>query len=281
MDFEKREIEKEKRKRKKKNEKRFYSSLNNTLKFLLKNKITKSILKKDVFNLYLKNYKIESDKISRDLKILFLSDLHLEIVDNIENIEKLTENKKYDFIILGGDYYDKDESILIEKEKIISLFQILKNKTDNLISVMGNHDGKNIANFLKYNSVLLLNDSIKFEELNINILGTEDFVTFNEIKDDFVVNKEEFNLIISHTPDFMGIVKKGKYDLSLSGHTHGGQVTVFNFAPINNCIDKKMLYGKWDYNGNIGITSSGVGCSGVPVRIGIKPELIEIDIIKK
>lgn len=281
MDFEKREVEKEKRKVKKKNEKRFYSSLNNTLKFLLKNKITKSILKKDVFNLYLKNYKIESEKISKDLKILFLSDLHLEIVDNIENIEKLTNNKRYDFIILGGDYYDKDESMLKEKEKIKSLFKILKNKTDNLISVMGNHDGKNVANFLKDNSILLLNDSITFEELNVNILGTEDFVTFNEIKDDFVVNKEEFNLIVSHTPDFIGIVEKGKYDLSLSGHTHGGQVTVFNFAPINNCIDKKMIYGKWNYNGNIGITSSGVGCSGVPVRIGIKPELVEVDIIKK
>jgi predicted MPP superfamily phosphohydrolase len=281
MDFNKREIEKEKRKQKKKAEKRFYSSLNKTLKFLLKNKITKSMLKKDVFNLCLKNYKIESKKIPRDLKILFLSDLHLEIVDNIENIENLIKDKKYDFIILGGDYYDKDESILKEEDKIKSLFKILKNKTDNLITVMGNHDGKHIANFLKSNSVLLLNDNIMFKELNINILGAEDFVTFNETKDDFVVNKEDFNLIISHTPDFIGVVEKGKYDLSLSGHTHGGQVTIFNFAPINNCVDKKMIYGKWEHNGNIGITSSGVGCSGVPVRIGVKPEIVEIDIIKK
>jgi len=281
MDFEKREIEKEKIKIKKKNKKRFYSFLNNVLKVLLKRNITKGILKKDVFNLYLKNYKIESKKTLRDLKILFLSDLHLEIVDNIEKIEKLIKNKKYDFIILGGDYYDKDESILKEEEKIKSLFKILKDKTDNLITVMGNHDGKNVAAFLEKNSILLLNNNIKFEELGINILGTEDFVTFDETEDSFIVNKEDFNLIVSHTPDFMGIVKKGKYDLSLSGHTHGGQVKILNFVPINSCIDKKMIYGKWNYNGSIGITSSGVGCSGVPVRIGIKPELVEIDIIKK
>ena len=281
MDLEKREIEKEKRKIKKKNKKKIYHYLIKILKFFLKKKTTKSILKKDVFNLYLKNYKINSDKISRDLKILFLSDLHLEIVDNLENIKKITNNKRYDFIILGGDYYDKDESILKEKEKIKSLFKVLKEMTDSVISVMGNHDGKNVASFLENNSILLLNENIKFKKLNINIIGTDDFVTFNDIKDDFIVDKKDFNLLVSHTPDFMSVVGKGKYDLFLSGHTHGGQVTIFNFAPINNCIDKKMIYGKWYHNDNKGITSSGVGCSGVPVRMGVKPELVEIDIIKK
>lgn len=267
----------DKKKDKKKN--KFNFLLNSFLSVLLKSKIFNKLLKKDCNNLRLKEYKIETNKnLLKNYKILFLSDLHLEIVDNFKEIKLLLESKKYDYIIFGGDLYDNDESILKNKEKIDNIIKLLKEKSENIISVLGNHDGLNVSRYLEKETKLLINQSIQTEDFSIH--GVEDYVTFKDTKDILDVNKDSFNLIISHTPDFVEKVEK-KYDLMLSGHTHGGQVNIFGFAPINNCIDSKMIYGKWRYKEIAGITTSGVGCSGVPVRIGIKPEIVEIEIKRK
>ncbi len=267
----------EKKKEKKKN--KFNVLLNSFLSLLLKSKIFNKLLKKDCNNLILKSYKIETDKnLLKDYKILFLSDLHLEIIDNFKEIKLLLESKKYDYIIFGGDFYDNDESILKNKDKMDSIIKLFKEKSDNIISVLGNHDGLNVSHYLEEKTNLLINESIQTEDFSIH--GVEDYVTFKETKDSLEINKDSFNLIISHTPDFVEKIEK-KYDLMLSGHTHGGQVNIFGFAPINNCIDSKLIYGKWKFKETVGITTSGVGCSGVPVRIGIKPEIVDIEIKRK
>ena len=241
----------------------------------IKNEYIKKFLSKDISNVSRKCYSFKI-KNKPSLKILFLSDLHLEIHDNISNLKKVLLNDTYfDFIILGGDFYDED--ITASKNPILlnDLIDFLYTKSRNIISILGNHDCNNTINILSKKTKLLINDSICIN--GCNIYGTEDFVTFKETEDFNEIDCSKLNILATHTPDFINQVKN-KYDLMLSGHTHGGQIKLFNYIPVKNCKNLDMIYGEWFHKGIKGITSSGLGCSGFPFRRNILPEAVIVNI---
>ena len=279
INLKKREFERKKRlsRREKNNGSKI---INRFLSLMLRIPIVSSVLQKESKSVVLKKYKIESSKIQNNIDILFISDLHLEVVDNVCHVETLLLNKSYDYIVLGGDLFDKDNAAAENEVKFVSLINLLKEKSKNeVISIMGNHDGLNTSELLDKKTRLLINDYVEGDD--IFIYGTEDPVLFEDTLDyQGVVPSEKFSILLSHSPNFYKNIKNN-YDLMLSGHTHGGQVSIFNYVPLNYCYDKKMVYGEWIKNGMRGITSSGLGCSGLPVRIGVYPEVVEINVIKK
>lgn len=279
IDLKKREIERKKRLsgRKKNNGSKI---INRFLSLMLRVPIISSVLQKESKSVVLKKYKVESSKIQSNIDILFISDLHLEVVDNVGHVETLLLNKSYDYIVLGGDLFDKDDVASENKVKFENLINLLKEKSKNeVISIMGNHDGLNTSELLDKKTRLLINDYVDGDD--VFIYGTEDPVLFEDTIDyQGSIPSEKFSILLSHSPNFYKNIKNN-YDLMLSGHTHGGQVSIFNYAPLNYCYDKKMVYGDWMKNGMRGITSSGLGCSGLPVRIGVYPEIVEINVSKK
>lgn len=259
----------------------FNISINKVLKKMLSYPFLKSFLMKDTSSLILKNYILKSNKIKKDYNILFLSDSHLEIIDNTLKIKELLFEKRYDLIILGGDYYDSDKGFVKEKERFENLLLGLRGHSEMIISVAGNHDDNNVISFLQGETTFLLDDFLFFDDLLI--YGAEESVTFDsDIEDkisfDSETYEDKYKICVSHNPIEN---KHGLFDIVLSGHTHGGQVSILGFAPINNCKLKSQIYGEWNGKFGKGITTSGVGCSGVPVRRGIKPELVEIKIKKE
>ena len=83
------------------------------------------------------------------------------------------------------------------------------------------------------------------------------------------------NLLLSHNPDvFPAAVSKG-YDAVLSGHTHGGQVTIeivnqtLNFARFAT----PYVAGLYRLEGRSCYVTAGIGTITVPVRIGALPEI--------
>ena len=241
----------------------------------VKKSIFKNFLSKDNNNLVKSVYKIETEKPIK-AKILFLSDLHFEIINNTDLIKDILKDETFfDFIIFGGDFFDNDRIALSKKDEWDDLINYLNKKSETIISVLGNHDGSNTIDLISKDLNLLINQ--KLEKKNLSIYGVEDYVFFKETKDFNEIDNKKFNIMISHTPDFIEQIKN-QYDLMLSGHTHGGQIKFLNYAPQKNCINKKMCYGKWSVKGIKGITTSGVGCSGFPLRRGIKPEVVIIEI---
>ncbi|HYL35456.1 MAG TPA: metallophosphoesterase [Bryobacteraceae bacterium] len=83
------------------------------------------------------------------------------------------------------------------------------------------------------------------------------------------------NILLSHNPDVFPVAAAKGYDLTIAGHTHGGQV------------DVEILHQHWDvaryytpyvrglYPGGKSsvYVSSGLGTIGVPVRLGAPPEV--------
>jgi predicted MPP superfamily phosphohydrolase len=83
------------------------------------------------------------------------------------------------------------------------------------------------------------------------------------------------NLLLSHNPDvFPAAVRKG-YDAMLSGHTHGGQVTVEIVNQTLNLARFATPYvaGLYRLNGRSCYVNSGIGTIAIPVRIGAPPEI--------
>lgn len=85
-------------------------------------------------------------------------------------------------------------------------------------------------------------------------------------------------ILLAHEPDIFPRVPD-RVSLTLSGHTHGGQVSLFGWTPVvPSRYGSRYVYGhKIETNRHL-IVSSGLGCSGAPVRIGAAPEIVVIDL---
>jgi predicted MPP superfamily phosphohydrolase len=85
-----------------------------------------------------------------------------------------------------------------------------------------------------------------------------------------------YNLLLSHNPDlFPAAVAKG-FDLTVSGHTHGGQVTLEVLHPSLNIVrfTTPYVHGLYENGGRRLYVSRGIGTIGVPARLGAPPEVV-------
>ena len=85
-------------------------------------------------------------------------------------------------------------------------------------------------------------------------------------------------ILMAHEPDIFPDVPD-RVALTLSGHTHGGQLNIFGFRPIvPSRFGRRYAYGHIvERNRNL-IVSGGLGCSVVPARIGSPPEIVVVDL---
>jgi predicted MPP superfamily phosphohydrolase len=79
-------------------------------------------------------------------------------------------------------------------------------------------------------------------------------------------------ILLAHEPDIMVDVPE-RVSLVLSGHTHGGQIRLFGWAPVvPSRYGTRYLYGHIRERTDL-IVTSGLGCAGVPFRLGVPPEI--------
>ncbi len=85
-------------------------------------------------------------------------------------------------------------------------------------------------------------------------------------------------ICMAHEPDIFPRIP-ARVALTLSGHTHGGQVRIAGFAPIvPSRYGRRYVYGHIVEEGRNLIVSGGLGCSGVPVRFGSPPEIVLVEL---
>lgn len=83
------------------------------------------------------------------------------------------------------------------------------------------------------------------------------------------------NILLSHNPDVFPATKEIGFDLTLSGHTHGGQINIELFHQDLNIVRFITPYtrGLYSEEGKSIYVSTGIGTVGVPVRFGAPPEV--------
>ncbi len=104
-------------------------------------------------------------------------------------------------------------------------------------------------------------------------IGVHDLpATMAQITDDAPV------ILMAHEPDIFPEVPS-RVSLTLSGHTHGGQVSLFNYSPlVPSKFGARYIYGHViEYHRHL-IVSAGLGCSMLPFRFGAPPEIVKIEL---
>lgn len=103
--------------------------------------------------------------------------------------------------------------------------------------------------------------------------GVDDLAgTLAKITDDAPV------ILMAHEPDIFPQVPD-RVALTLSGHTHGGQVRIFGYSPVvPSAFGNRYAYGHMVENERNLVVSGGLGVSIVPLRFGVPPEIVLIEL---
>jgi predicted MPP superfamily phosphohydrolase len=85
-------------------------------------------------------------------------------------------------------------------------------------------------------------------------------------------------LLMVHEPDIFLDVPD-RVSLTLAGHTHGGQIRLFGYSPVIPSVrGNDFAYGHVVRKGRHMIVSGGFGVSRIPVRIGVPPEIVLLEL---
>ncbi|MBH5385246.1 metallophosphoesterase [Bradyrhizobium diversitatis] len=100
--------------------------------------------------------------------------------------------------------------------------------------------------------------------------GADDLsATLAKVTDDAPV------ILLAHEPNIAPRVPS-RVALQLSGHTHGGQVRLLGWSPAVPPQDGvRLAYGHVRLKCDV-IISGGLGCSIMPLRVGVPPEIVEV-----
>lgn len=85
-------------------------------------------------------------------------------------------------------------------------------------------------------------------------------------------------ILLAHEPDIFPRVPD-RVALTLSGHTHGGQVRLFGWSPVvPSAYGNRYAYGPVREGQRDLVVSGGIGCSILPFRFGVVPEITMIEL---
>lgn len=90
-----------------------------------------------------------------------------------------------------------------------------------------------------------------------------------------LLREGSLNVLLSHNPDVFPVAANLGFDLTISGHTHGGQLALNLLGQSLNVVRPFTPYvrGLYRKGPSAVYVSPGIGTVGIPVRIGAPPEV--------
>jgi len=219
------------------------------------------------------------------LRIGQLSDLHvspwLSVRDAGRAVDMLNEMKPY-LTVVTGDVITQPGDPLDG-----AIRELGRLRADaGVLGCLGNHEryvqcqGYETREAAKRGIGILRNESRVIRRGNgvLNVAG----VDFQTLRDgEYLPDAEKLvvpgvaNLLLSHNPDVFPVAVRKGYDAVMSGHTHGGQVTVEILNQTLNMARFVTPYvaGLYRLEGRSCYVTAGIGTIALPVRIGAPPEI--------
>ncbi len=266
------------------------------------------------FHLRVKHYALTPPHWPKDfpLRIAIVTDIHAcepwMNEERVKNIVAMANDLGADCILLLGDYIATHKfQVNLPAQAWAKALAQLKAPLG-VHSVLGNHDWWSDGDAMRRGEGLpaagkalqdagirvYQNESIRLEKHGqpFWLAGLGDQIAFIPLRgwrhpkygiDDLQgtlaqVTSDDPILLMAHEPDVFPRVPE-RVSLTLSGHTHGGQISLFGWTPVvPSRYGSRYAYGHKIEEGRNLIVSSGLGCSGIPVRIGAAPEIVLIDL---
>jgi len=219
----------------------------------------------------------------RGLKVAQLSDLHCSQYTPKEQIAvavSIVNDALPDIVLLTGDFVPMDAHY------IYPCAEALRGLTSRygVFASQGNHeiwtDARLIRSVLEkagipvlYNGGMTL--TIRGEKLNL--LGVDDsrWGRADITRALGMTEPGHFQILMSHQPPYWDKARDYAVELTLSGHTHGGQVGIELFHADLNIGELFHKYNKglFEKNGMRLYVNQGIGFTGPPIRLNTPPEV--------
>jgi uncharacterized protein len=238
----------------------------------------------------------------RRLSIAVIADLHAGGPNmglaQIRNVVDAAQAERADLIVLLGDYFATHRFVTERVPHAAWAAELGRLSAPlGVYAILGNHDwwfdvegvrralgGVNVP-ILQNDALLLggpgrrfwllgLGDTIAFRLGRGRYVGIDDLPgTFERVTTDDPV------ILLVHEPDIFTRVPK-RVSLTLAGHTHGGQIRVPFVWPrfVPSRYGARFAYGHIVEGGRHMIVSGGLGTSAVPMRLGVPPEIVRIEL---
>jgi uncharacterized protein len=218
-------------------------------------------------------------------RLVQFGDLHLDDWSKPERLHRLVEKvneQRPDLVAITGDFasYSARE---LDARRLIEALRALRAR-DGSVAILGNHDYltdvKLVRRCICEGGVMELSNSVhtlRRGEAALHVAGIDD-VMEGRSRLDLVLRDlpdEGAAILLAHEPDFADVsTATGRFDLQLSGHSHGGQVAVpFLRRLILPPFSQRYTSGLHDVKGMIQYTNRGIGFVHARLRFLCRPEI--------
>ena len=214
------------------------------------------------------------------LKIIHLSDIHHSPFTNLDHIErtvKIANRLKPDAFVLTGDYVSHEKKYIAPVAKVLGELS----SEFGTFACLGNHDHWTdpalvVKRFRDAGIRMLVNEGFRFEARGASLWlsGVDDHMVGKTdlpaaLKGSF---PDEMKLLLAHNPIIFRQATRYGVDLTLSGHTHGGQVKMRD--PEKRLLPKRKLSsGLHGRKGSQIYITRGIGTVVLPIRYQCPPEI--------
>lgn len=249
---------------------------------------------------------VRDDWTAPPLKIAIISDLHVgEPYVGLRRVRQVVRRANAlgaDLVVLLGDYA-AGHHFVSQPVKIADVAPELAKLSapQGVYAILGNHDwwddltaqkrggGPNLyAEALTSNGIPVLSNAAVKKD-GFWLAGLEDQLAIRRNGrwtglDDLPGTLAQIEkdaapaILLAHEPDIFPQVPD-RIALTLSGHTHGGQFRLFGWSPVvPSRFGNRFAYGHIREGSRDLVVSGGIGCSILPVRFGVAPEITVVEL---
>ena len=227
------------------------------------------------------------DPTGKGIRVVQLSDLHIQDFSRRElEVANRVKSLKPDLVILSGDVLDK-------QDRLPTLHSFLAALGDTpTVAVLGNWeywadvDLHALRDEYRHHGIrLLVNEvaSYRVRLRTLHITGMDDFTAGQP--DGGLLKaplKGGTTVLVQHSPGYFEKLPTNLrpeiFNLCLSGHTHGGQITLFGWPIWRPPGSGTFASGLYETTACKLYVSKGLGTSLLPVRFGARPEIAVFDL---
>lgn len=225
------------------------------------------------------------------VRIAFASDVHISPHTGHAMLQHTVDAilaEKPDIILLGGDILDDSrQGTGKDRDELARLTAPL-----GVYGVLGNHDAFGDVNradeFLRSSGITMLASELR-ETGPLTLVGVEDPVAAEQMPgprpslDELLrqASPSGYTIFLDHRPVVRPLTA-GRFDLQLSGHSHGGQIPLFKpYIRSTYGVDPGLSRHSGELGDSLLFMTTGAGFSKLPIRLFTPPEIVIIDLINK
>lgn len=219
-------------------------------------------------------------------RLVQISDIHMGTgmtIERLNHVVDMVNAQQPDAVAITGDYVTHGDIQPLLPGLIECLGKLQSH--DGTFAILGNHDHWTdpdaIHNVIRRSGAVDLSNAtymLQRGDATLQLAGVDDYWERQDRLDDVLARLpgNDCAILLAHEPDFADIsAATGRFDLQISGHSHGGQV---RWPIINRPItlprySTKYPVGRYQVGTMIQYTNRGVGTIAPAVRFNCRPEI--------